>query len=212
MWPFRRRREETLNEQLLREAGLADDQSGTPVEPEEPESEQAPEPEPVFDADVPRAPRLSPTGRDDAARVAVDPDAVVSVRAGGIDGDSVDFVVLPNGDVIVDDEQQAADHSPFADAVEHQLERPYHAYGRREQDDLWTVTAYRVAVSTFHFDAGDSIELVSRDGALDLTVDGRPAQAAIPALETAGEAVSDDYVVTAERLDGDLWEIRATAL
>ena len=37
MWPFRRRREETLNEQLLREAGLDGSQTAEPAPPPPPE-------------------------------------------------------------------------------------------------------------------------------------------------------------------------------
>ena len=34
----------------------------------------------------------------------------------------------------------------------------------------------------------------------------------IPELERAGETLGSDFVVQADRLDGDLWEIRASAL
>ena len=42
MWIFRRRKEETLNEQMLREAGIAEDES--PAESDEPDETAPPEP------------------------------------------------------------------------------------------------------------------------------------------------------------------------
>jgi len=55
--------------------------------------------------------------------------------------------------------------------------------------------------------------LAAQDGRIDLRVDGKPWSERIPALEHAGEAANgEDYVVQAERLDGDLWEVRASPL
>ena len=43
-------------------------------------------------------------------------------------------------------------------------------------------------------------------------LDGRPVLGRSPVLERIGEAQSSEYVVRARRLDGDLWEVEATAL
>ncbi len=45
-----------------------------------------------------------------------------------------------------------------------------------------------------------------------LIVDGELWRQEIPELERAGETLGTDYFVQADRLDGDLWEIRASAL
>jgi hypothetical protein len=45
-----------------------------------------------------------------------------------------------------------------------------------------------------------------------LHVDGRPSFGSAPALERAGEAQGGEYVVRASRLDGELWEVDASAL
>jgi hypothetical protein len=117
-------------------------------------------------------------------------DAVLTVEAPDVAGDAVGFATLPNGDVIVDTDGDA-DLSPFADAVEQTLEPPYRVIARRGEGGLWSVAA-RV---------------------IDVRVDGEPWQGHIPALERAGEAADgEDYVVQAERLDGDLWEVRASPL
>src|SRR5262249_9263094 len=102
---FFRRRKETLNEQLLREAGL-DEQSLREAELEPPP------------LDPPKS-VLATVGVPDGSRVEPKEwDAAVTVAAGGLAGDGVEFTTMPNGDLIVSDETGDADLSPLADAVE----------------------------------------------------------------------------------------------
>jgi hypothetical protein len=139
-------------------------------------------------------------------------DAVLTVEAPDVAGDAVGFATLPNGDVIVDTDGDA-DLSPFADAVEKTLEPPYRVIARRGEGGLWSVAARGIDVLEVDFPDGDEIELASVGGELDVRVDGEAWQGHIPALEHAGEAADgEDYVVQAERLDGDLWEVRASPL
>ena len=100
----------------------------------------------------------------------------------------------------------------FADAVEKQLKPPYRVLARREDDDLWSIAARTIDVVELKFDGGDEIELVENEGTTELRVDGKPWNQEIPELERAGETLGTDFVVQADRLDGDLWEIRASAL
>ena len=140
-------------------------------------------------------------------------DTVAVVHAPEIPGPGVAFATLPDGDVIVDSEHGDADLSPLADAVEQQLEPPYRVVARRGEGDIWSVAARGIDVLELDFAAGDVIELSSIDGEIDLRVDGEPWDGRIPELEGAGAAAAgDDYVVQAERLDGDLWEVRASPL
>ena len=85
---------------------------------------------------------------------------------------------------------------------------------RREEsaDDLWGVAARAIDVVELHFEDGDEIELVENEGSTELRVDGEPRNEPIPELERAGETLGSDFVVQADRLDGDLWEIRVSAL
>lgn len=190
---FFRRRQETLNEQLLREAQLDDVQEAEPAH-----------------ADL--ADDVTGVWRRAMARPG-EYDAVVSVHAPGVGGDAVEFATLANGDVIVDTEQGDADLSSFADAVELHVEPPYRVVARRGEGDLWSVAARGIDVLEVQFSGGDEIELASVGGSLDVRVDGEPWSGHIPALEHAGEAADgEDYVVQAERLDGDLWEVRASPL
>ena len=203
---FRRRKEETLNEQMLREAGLD--------EPEPAEETSPPEPLDPYAGSYPADATggIVPASLDRAmARPAVW-DLVTTVTAPGITGDRVEFATLPSGDVIVDTETGTADLSPLADAVEKQLKPPYRVLARREDDDLWSIAARTIDVVELTFDGGDEIELVENEGSTELRVDGKPWNQEIPELERAGETLGKDFVVQADRLDGDLWEIRASAL
>lgn len=200
---FFRRHDETLNERLLREAGL---------ESSEQPFEETPPPEPL---DPYAGTYPADTWAGVFARAMARPaeyDEVLSVHAPELTGDRVEFATLPEGDVIVDDEQGNADLSPLADAVEERLEPPYRVVARRREGDLWTVAARRIEVLEFDFAGGDGIELVQSEDGRELRVDGEPWAGEIPELERAAETLGDAYVVQADRLDGDLWEIQASAL
>jgi hypothetical protein len=216
---FRRRKEETLNEQMLRDAGIAPvlDSPGLQNRPDSvTASTNEPPPEP-FDPYAGTYPADQAAGRWPGylsramARPAVW-DVVTTVRVPGIAGDTVEFVTLPAGDVIVDTETGDGDLSPLADAVEKHLKPPYRVQARREQDDLWGIAARTIDVVELRFDGGDEIELVETEGRTELRVGGEPWRQEIPELERAGETLGTDYVVQADRLDGDLWEVRASAL
>jgi hypothetical protein len=199
---FRRRTDETLNEQALREAEL---DRTTPDPPE------APAPADPYAGTYPADNVLGIWVR--AMARPGEYDAVVTVHAAGIPGDAVDFATLASGDVIVDSEQGDADLSPFADAVEQELQPPYRAVARRQDGDLWSLAARGIDVLELDFAHGDEIELASLAGEIDVRVDGEAWNGRIPELEQAGEAAEgEDYVVQAERLDGDLWEVRASPL
>jgi hypothetical protein len=211
---FRRRPEETLNEQQLREAGLAPD-GDTPASENRPDSVTASSNEPfdpyagTYPADESWLGALTRA----MARPAVW-DLVTTAHVAGIAGDRVEFATLPSGDVIVDSETGDGDLSPLADVVEKELKPPYRVLARREEgeDDLWGIAARTIDVVELHLEGGDEIELVENDGSTELRVDGKPRHEQIPELERAGEALGSDFVVQADRLDGDLWEIRVSAL
>jgi hypothetical protein len=189
---FFRKQDETLNEQLLREAGLA-----------EPEPEQPPHADPAQDTFGLWTRALARPAQY---------DTMVTAHAPELQGDRVEFAALSGGDLIVDVETGDADLAPLADAVEKHQQPPYRAVGRRQEGDLWAVAAREIDVLRFSFAGGDGIEVVQNEGTREVRVDGEPWQGEIPALEAAGEELGDAYVVHADRLDGDLWEIQASAL
>jgi hypothetical protein len=138
-------------------------------------------------------------------------DAVASAEAPGLAGDELHFVALPNGDLVVDEDEPGDTVGPLADAIEQTVEPPYRAEAVRQGEDVWAVAARRVEVAEFEAE-GDELELVVNDGSRTFTVDGTRAFGTIPELERLGASQSDSYVVRATRLDGDVWEVTASAL
>jgi hypothetical protein len=195
---FRRRRE-TLNEQLLREAGLDPAQVlGDP----RPRPLQQP-PSILAVVGVPDGSSLGPK----------EWDAAVTVEAPGFAGNRIEFTTVPNGDVIVSEETGDADLSPFADAVEQRLSPPYRAAAQRQDGDLWAVAAKRIQVAQISFPDGEKLEFSHHAGSGELRADGEPSDTLVPPeLERLAETAGDSFYVEAERIDGDLWEVRVTAL
>jgi hypothetical protein len=198
-----RRKQETLNEQLLREAGLEPGQL----------LGDGPAPPPPQPVEPPKS-GLARAGVVDGAGVGPKEwDAAITVTAPGVAGDRVEFTTIPNGDLIVGEENGDADLAPFADAVERYVSPPYRAVGRRQDGDLWGVGAKRIQVAQIPFPDGDKLELSHQVDDAELRVDGEASDAHVPAeLERLGERVADSFYVEADRIDGDYWEVRATAL
>ena len=186
-----RRRKETLNERLLREAGLS------PVPDPPPSNWSA---APAFDRDV------GVHGRPRPRRW----DVVVTVDAGDLPGDDAQFTTIPDGSLIVA-ENEERDLGVLANAVERELQPPYRAEGVRRSKSLWAVSANRIDVVALRAD-GDVIDLAVHDGERTASVDGEPTNRGYPELERLGEREARDYAIHAERLDGDLWEVQVSAL
>lgn len=193
------RRRETLNEQLLREAGLDPAQVlGDPS----PRPLRQP-PSILAAAGVPDGSSLRPK----------EWDAAVTTDVPGLAGNRIEFTTIPDGDVIVDDETGDADLSPLADAVEQRIGPPYRAVAQRQGGDLWAVAARRIEVAQIAFPDGDKLEFSRHDDSGELRVDGEPSDVPVPpGLERLAETSGDSYYIEAERIDGDLWEVRVTAL
>ncbi len=203
-WPFRRK--ETLNERLIREAGLGHE----PVElPQATEAGRAELEESWFgDRSLPFFERLS--GEVSAAR----PrrwDAVVSAEAPDVDGHEVEFVTLPDGSLVIDEEQGDADLTAFADAVERQVAPPYRVRGVRRGNGVWALAVRKIEVATFAAE-GEEIDLSEHDGVRSLVVDGVSRFGSVPELEAIGRRQGEAYVVRAQRLEGEIWEVSADPL
>jgi hypothetical protein len=128
-------------------------------------------------------------------------DATLTTEAEGVDSDAATFVALPDGTLLVEEGPDSS-LQQLADAVERELKPPYRARAARVDGDLWGVQARRIEVREIPNQAGDSLELTSEG----LQIDGRRVFGSVKELEDLGD------VVRAERLDGDLWEVRASAL
>jgi hypothetical protein len=195
-----RRKQETLNEQLLREAGL---------EPAQELGDAPPSPP----AEPPKS-GLARAGVVDGSAVGPKEwDAAVTVTAPALMGNRIEFTTMPNGDVIVGEETGDADVSPLADAVESRVSPPYHAVAQRHDGETWAVAAKRIQVARIPFLEGDKLEFSQHVEYGELRVDGEQSDALVPPeLERLGEGLGDSFYIEADRIDGDLWEVRATAL
>jgi hypothetical protein len=193
------RKKETLNEQLLREAGL--DRVTFNMPPQAPIDAG---PLPGTTGDVVPGPIAGSGGRSGP----MDWDTVTTVAAPGIDGDRVEFVALPGGDLVVTDAEGDGDFAPFADAIEEHVSPPYKAIASRQDGDLWGVGGKRIEVAEFVFPDADGLELSQRDGVDEFLIDGSPTDVAPPLeLRRLGENAGADFFVAARRIDGDYWEV-----
>ena len=141
-------------------------------------------------------------------------DAVATVQSPGNAGDEAQFVVLPDGRLLVEGDDLTRDVAPLAAALEGALEAPYRAVALRH-DELWAVGARGIEVVRLDPDPdGDDLELTWDGSAHALALDGALASPSRgTALEqTAAGRVKGSYAAHAHLLDGDLWEILVLAL
>ena len=189
------RRGETLNERLLREAGLQEQPADSALE--------APPPAPLdpvvafrrqFDS---AAGALAGAGLPPRARHW---DTFVTADAPDVAGTEVDFLTLPDGTILVEEEEGDAALEPLANAVETKIAPPYRAKAVKQTDRIWAVSAMQIRVAKVESD-GDTIELTQTSDGKAVRVDGMPVFGSIPELERIGETDGGPaYAVHAERL------------
>ena len=177
------RRRRPLHEQLAREGGL------TPPDPR---------------------PAWQETGIHGIPR-AREWDATVTAEAPDVEGNAARWVALPDGTLLVEEGPDGS-LEPLAALVETKLAPPYRARGARQVDDVWAVQATQIEVIALPGADGETIDVSRNDATTTLEVDGRQVFGSLPALEQRGEREGPDFAVHAERLDGDLFEVRAAAL
>ena len=190
------RRERPIHQQLAREGGLDYARDLADLSPREPIDPRHPFWQVVGIHGIPREREW---------------DAVASAEAPGLPGDEVEFVVLPDGGLVVDEDVPDGTLAPLADALS--LPAPYHAFGLRQDADVWSVAAKRVQVAEVpeHVE-GDEIQLVVTDETRTLVVDDMPSSASIPSLEAFAAEQFGSFVLRASRLDDLLWEVTVIPL
>jgi hypothetical protein len=139
-------------------------------------------------------------------------DAVATAEAPGLSGDAVRFVGLADGSLVVTEDEPVELLEPLAEAVDAVLPAPYSAEAVRRSGDTWAVGASRIVVLEMPGLTGEVAELAATRDGRTLHIDGRSTFGRSPELERVGEAQGAEYVVRATRLDGDLWQVEATAL
>lgn len=138
-------------------------------------------------------------------------DFVGTTLAPRVADERVVFVVLPDGTLLIE-EGAGGEIEPLADVVGNDLDRPHRIVALRQEGDRWGVAANRIEVAELSGLPGDEITLTRHRGDRELVVDGAEADEPVPALERIADGRYVDYVLEAERLDGDLWELRITPL
>ena len=139
-------------------------------------------------------------------------DAVVTASAPDLTGETIDFVALADGSILVDGGADGDAARPLAAAVGALLAAPFRAEGHHRDGAVWAVGASAIHVLQADGPPGNELELVVTREGRALHVDGRPSFAPAEAFERAGAAEGAEFVVRANRLAGDLWEVEATAL
>ena len=140
-------------------------------------------------------------------------DAVATVEAPGLAGDSLEFACLPDGSLLLDEGVDAEAVAPLADALEQAMAAPYRAQAVQRGASTWAVAARSIEVVQLPDDVrGDELVVATARGETTFTVDGEQEFGSVPELERLAGARYDSYVVHAERLDRTLWEVRVSPL
>jgi hypothetical protein len=139
-------------------------------------------------------------------------DAVVTADAPEVEGRERSFVVLGDGTPVdavrgVDEELR-----PLAEALDGSLPPPFRAEAVARGGGRWAVAAARVRLVELPGVGGEALELVVRDGARTLRVDGRPIFGSVPAAEAVAAEQGGDVVLRARRVLEDVWEVETSSL
>ena len=134
-------------------------------------------------------------------------DAVAATEAPDAAGDSARFVALGDGSLVI--EEGVGDLTALADAIEHEIARPYRATAVRRGETTWATAAHRLRVIELPEPGGDEIELVLNGEEKTLVVDGNRSFGTMPELEQLADG---NAVIRAARLEGAIWEVRVDPL
>jgi hypothetical protein len=140
-------------------------------------------------------------------------DAMATAEAPGLPGDSLEFVALKDGTLIVDDDLPEGALTPLADVLEGGLSAPYHAFAFRQSEDIWSVAALRVDIVEVPEEIpGDTVDLILSDGERTVLVDEAASNADISTFEDFAAQQFGTFVLHATRLDDVLWEVTVLPL
>jgi hypothetical protein len=139
-------------------------------------------------------------------------DAVVMAEAPDLPGDETSFVVLADGAVVLDEELPEPAVEPIAAELDQLVDPPYRVEAVRRHGDVWAAAARRIHLLPIPEADGDELTVTMQDGSRTLTVDGHPEFGSVPELERFASEQYESYVAVAERLDGNLFEVRVSPL
>ena len=136
-------------------------------------------------------------------------DAVATLVIPESTGSDSRFVALPDGRVVA--EEGDGDPETLRGALA--LAPPYRARAVHRGEGLWVVGATRLETTELVDDpGGDTVEVSWNGCERTVRIDGRPTLQGVPGLESLGAERYATYVVTAGRLDGNVWDVLVSPL
>ena len=133
-------------------------------------------------------------------------DASVAAHAPLLTGESVTFVALEDGTLVVTEDVPDGALTPVADQIEEMVPQPYRAAAARTDGDAWTAVAESVQIVELADVAADEVELTIVDGERTLTVGDEQTDRSLEALDALA-APHGSVAIHAERVDGDLFAV-----
>ena len=133
-------------------------------------------------------------------------DAVVATHAPSLTGDTVTFVALEDGTLVVTEDVADGALTPVADEIEEMVSPPYRAAAAHGEGDVWTAVAEKVLIVELADIPADELELTLVDGERTLTVGDEATSRPMPALDELAQE-HDSVALHAERVDGDLFAV-----
>jgi hypothetical protein len=133
-------------------------------------------------------------------------DSAVAAHAPDLTGESVTFVALEDGTLVVNEDVPDGSLTPVANQIEEMVPPPYRAAAARNEGDVWTAVAEAVHIVELPGVGSDEVELTVVGGERALTVDGEQTGNALPALDALADG-QGDVAIHAERVDGDLFAV-----
>src|SRR5262245_27098133 len=133
-------------------------------------------------------------------------DALVAAHAPALTGESVTFVALPDGTLVVNEDVPDGSLTPVADAIEEMVKPPYRAAAARNEGDRWTAVAESVRIVELPGVGADDLELTVVGGERTRTAGDAQTDFALPALDALADG-QGDVAIHAERVDGDTFSV-----
>jgi hypothetical protein len=131
-------------------------------------------------------------------------DAMVAAHAPALTGESVTFVALEDGSLVVSEDVPDGSLTPIADQIEEMVSPPYRAAAARNEGEMWTAVAESVWIIELFGVGADEIELTVVGGERALTIGDEQTDDALPALDALADG-RGDVAIHAERVDGDVF-------
>jgi hypothetical protein len=133
-------------------------------------------------------------------------DALVAAHAPALTGDSVTFIALPDGTLVVNEEVPDGSLAPVADQIEEMVSPPYRAAAARNEGDMWTAVAESVRIVELPGIGADEVQLTVVGGERTLALGEEASGDALPALDALADG-QGDVAIHAERVDGDTFSV-----